>query len=153
MENYSNLLANPAVIWFLMGLVLLMSEFFLPGLIILFFGVGCWIASLALLFMPDMPLNIQLVIFLISSILSLALLRKYLKKWLGKSEKKDDSNLEEYVGKHCIAETDFVPGIGGKVSFRGAQWEAHSNSEIKKGDSLVIKAVESIHLIVEPFNN
>ena len=153
MENYSNLLSNPAVIWFLIGLVLLLSEFFLPGLIILFFGVGCWVASLGLLFMPDMPLNIQLAIFLISSILSLALLRNYLKKWLGKSEKKDDSNLEEYVGRNCVAETDFVPGIGGKVSFKGALWEATSNSEIKKGDALTIKAVESIHLIVEPFNN
>ena len=153
MENYSNLLSSPAVIWFLIGLVLLVSEFFFPGLIILFFGVGCWVASLALLFIPDMPLNIQLAIFLISSILSLALLRKYLKKWLGKSEKKEESSLEEYVGKHCVAETDFVTGIGGKVSFKGAQWEASSNSEIKKGDALIIKAVESIHFIVEPINN
>ena len=150
MEEINSVLSNPAVIWFLIGLVLLVLEFILPGLIILFFGVGCWIASLGLLFMPDMPLNIQLAIFLISSVLSLVLLRNYLKKWLGKSEKTDDSNLEEYVGKHCIAESDFVPEIGGKVSFKGALWEASSNSEIKKGDALIIKAVDSIRLIVEP---
>jgi len=153
MEDFSTLLSNPAVIWFLIGLFLLVSEFFIPGLIILFFGVGCWVASLALLFMPDMPLNVQLVIFLVSSVLSLFLLRNSLKKWIGKSDKTDDSTLEEYVGKQCMAETDFLPGTEGKVSFRGAQWEATSTSEIKKGDAVIIKSVDSIRFIVEPINN
>lgn len=152
MENFSTLLSNPAVIWFLIGLVLLVSEFFVPGLIILFFGIGCWVASLALLFIPDMPLNIQLIIFLVSSVLSLFLLRNSLKKWIGISDKKDDSSLEEYIGKECIAETDFDPGMAGKVSFKGARWEAHSTSEIKKGDTVIIKSVDSIRFIVEPIN-
>ena len=152
MENISTLISNPAVIWFILGLILLVSEFFLPGLIILFFGIGCWVASLGLLFMPDMPLNAQLVIFLVSSVLSLFLLRNSLKKWLGKADKTDDSTLEEYVGKQCIAETDFAAGTEGKVSFKGALWEAHSISDIKKGDAVIIKSVDSIRFIVEPIN-
>ena len=114
-----------------------------------FFGVGCWVASIALLIIPDLSLNAQLITFLTSSVLSLVLLRKSLKKWIDKSKRVEDDNLEEYVGKQCIAESDFDEGSGGKVSFKGAIWEAHSQDKIKKGDTLVIKAVDSIRLIVE----
>ena len=153
MQEMSEYLREPATIWFLLGLVFLLSEFVLPGLIILFFGIGCWVTSATLLVVPDLSFNFQLIIFLISSLLSLALLRSTLKKWLGNKEKNMEGELEEYVNKNCIAESDIIPEIGGKVSFKGTAWTAHSNTKIKKGDTVVIKEVEGISFIVEPLKN
>ena len=150
MDNLLEILSNPAVIWFLVGLAFLSLEFVIPGLIILFFGVGCWVTSISILFYSELSFNYQILIFLISSILSLVLLRKTLKKWIDEKKKDSDGDLEEFVGKQCIANSDFVSGVGGKVTFKGALWTAHSDKEVKKGDTLIIKATKSIHLIVEP---
>lgn len=153
MQDLNELLGDPKVIWFLIGLVFLLSEFVLPGLIILFFGIGCWVTSLSLLWFPDISFNYQLTIFLISSVASLGLLRRSLKKWLDSRNKEADDGLEEYINKHCIVEIDIVPEIGGKVSFKGTLWNANSDIKIKKGETVVIKKIDGIHLIVEPLKN
>ena len=41
---------KPEVIWCLVGLVLLLLEFILPGLIIFFFGLGAWVVAAVCLF-------------------------------------------------------------------------------------------------------
>lgn len=150
MQDFSELLSNPKVIWFLIGLVFLLSELVIPGLIILFFGIGCWVTAGALLFFPELSLNAQLLIFLTSSVASLALLRRSLKRWISRSEKSRDEELEEYVGRQCVAITAISPNESGKVDFRGAQWEANSTSTIQQGAYVIIKKVEGIHLTVEP---
>jgi inner membrane protein len=82
MDDFS----NPAVMWFIAGFILFILEFALPGFILFFFGVGAWIvALLALLF--DISLNMQLVIFLTASVLTILLFRKSMQKIiLGKKE-------------------------------------------------------------------
>ena len=64
---------RPEIIWFLVGLVLLVMEFALPGLIIGFFGIGAWIVA-AVCLITEIGLNAQLAIFIVSSVLSLLLL-------------------------------------------------------------------------------
>ena len=108
MDNLSEILADPAVIWFLVGLGFLILEFVIPGLIILFFGVGCWFVSLWILIAPDFSFSYQLLIFLITSILSLVLFRKSLKKWLDVKKNDAEGDFEGYIGKHCIADSDFL---------------------------------------------
>ncbi len=137
------------IIWFLIGLAFLLLEFFLPGLIVLFFGFGAWITAICT-FIFDLGLNAQLVVFISTSILSLIFLRKYFKRiFVGKDEKAVDEVLEEIVGKTVIAESDFEKGRKGKVTFKGAIWEALSETDIKKGDQLKITGKESIVLKVE----
>ena len=38
---------KPEIIWVLVGLLLLLMEFAVPGLIIFFFGLGAWVVGLA----------------------------------------------------------------------------------------------------------
>ena len=71
-------LAKPELIWFAIGLVLLLMEIALPGLVIFFFGIGAWVVSIAC-FITDISLNAQLLLFLISSIFLLLVLRHRLK--------------------------------------------------------------------------
>ena len=68
---------RPELIWFLVGLLLLLAEFAIPGLIVLFFGIGAWIVAVTCLVAAP-SLNVQLGIFIGSSVLSLVLLRSWL---------------------------------------------------------------------------
>ena len=142
-------ISKAPIIWFLIGLAFLLLEFLLPGLIVLFFGFGAWITAICTLIF-DLGLNAQLIVFIGTSVLSLIFLRKYFKRiFVGKDEKAVDEVLEEFVGKIVIAESDFEKGRKGKVTFKGAIWEALSETDIKKGDQLKIIGKESIVLKVE----
>ncbi len=142
-------ISKAPIIWFFIGLAFLLLEFLMPGLIVLFFGFGAWITAICTLIF-ELGLNAQLVVFIGTSILSLIFLRKYFKRiFVGKDEKTVDEVLEEFVGKTVIAESDFEKGRKGKVTFKGAIWEALSETDIKKGDQLKIIGKESIVLKVE----
>jgi membrane protein implicated in regulation of membrane protease activity len=136
------------VIWFLVGLVLLLLELVLPGLIVMFFGIGAWITSLStLIFHPG--LNAQLLIFIVSSVLCLALLRRYLqKKFFGENRSNVNTLEEEFIGKTGVADTDLKPGKPGKISFKGTTWPAISDTEVEAGEQVKILDKESITLYV-----
>jgi membrane protein implicated in regulation of membrane protease activity len=143
-----DILSDPAVIWFLIGLGLLLLELVLPGLVILFFGAGAWVTALVCAF-TDINLNWQILIFLVASLLGLVLLRKYLKRrFFGRSDKEIEDQLEEFIGRKAKAITDFKDGTG-KVEFKGTQWTARSSEAVSKGDWVIIRSKDSLILKVE----
>lgn len=137
------------VIWFLIGLGLILLELVVPGLVLVFFGIGAWVTALAcLLFGVDV--NTQLLIFIVSSIGSLALLRKMLKRKYMDRKSPDGELEDEYVGQEAVAITSFNIGEIGKVSFKGTNWEATSAQAITEGQRLRITGYKSIRLFVQP---
>ncbi len=140
---------NTAVIWFLIGAVLILLELVVPGLVLVFFGVGAWVAALVCLF-GDVGINTQLIIFLASSLISLALLRNVVKKRY-MDRKSPDSDLEdEYIGQTVVAADSFAAGEIGKVIFKGSSWEAIAQQAVTAGQRLKITGYKSIKLFVEP---
>ncbi len=139
---------QPAVIWFIIGFILFILEFVIPGLILFFFAVGAWIvATLTLVF--DLSINFQLIIFVISSVLTILLLRKWVKKVIyGKNPSREILE-DEFLGKIARAETAIFPGENGKVDFKGTSWPAASEDFIEKGENVIIVGNESILLIVK----
>lgn len=145
----ADFLLQAEVIWFLIGLALILLELVVPGLVLIFFGVGAWVTALVCL-MFNIELNTQLFIFLGSSLLSLALLRKTLKKRY-MDRKSHDADLEdEYIGHTAVALNSFAAGQTGKVSFKGSSWHAESNKPVTEGQRLKITGYKSIKLFVEP---
>ena len=143
-----DILSDPAVIWFLIGLGLLLLELAIPGLVILFFGAGAWVTALVCAF-ADINLNLQILIFLVASLLGLVLLRKYLKKrFFGRSDTEIEDQLEEFLGRKAKAVSDFKGGTG-KVEFKGTQWTATCEEPVSKGDWVVIRSKDSLTLKVE----
>lgn len=148
METLSDWL-KPEVIWFAIGFIFLLIEFAAPGLIIAFFGIGAWtVAVICLLF--DISLTTQLLIFLIISILTLALLRKYFLKVFNLDSIENQEDFDDFIGKRAVCTVEIKENKPGKVEFKGAGWSAESDSEIKKGDAVKIIDRKSITLIVEP---
>lgn len=138
---------NVAVIWFIAGFIFFLLEFVIPGLILFFFAVGAWVVAIISLFV-DLSINSQLLIFLATSIITIILFRKWVKKviWV----KKYASEIEdEFIGKTGKAETTIGPGQNGKVDFKGTIWDARSGDVIDKGEQVIIVGNESILLIVK----
>jgi membrane protein implicated in regulation of membrane protease activity len=145
-------LLTAAVIWFIIGFILFILEFVVPGLILFFFELGAWIVALLFLFF-DLPINLQLIIFVISSILFILLLRKWLSKILWLRKNSTELLEDEFLGKIAKAETNISPGENGKVEFKGTSWQASSADFIEKGENVIITGNESILLIVKSTKN
>ena len=69
---------TPSLIWLLAGILLFILEIILPGFVLFFFAVGAWITAAASWLLP-LSLNIQLVVFLSASLLSLICLRRFIR--------------------------------------------------------------------------
>src|SRR3989339_18446 len=146
-------LKNPPVMWFLIGLAFALIELFVPGLILIFFGIGAWITALFSLFLP-ISVGMQIVLFVIASILSLVILRRWFKNRFF-SEKKDQTQDpdDDFTGSFAVAETVIGPGQPGKISYPGSPWQAESEEAGAPGERVVIVAKKNITFIVKPIKN
>src|SRR5262245_35172960 len=119
-------LTSPVLIWFVVGLLMFLLELVSPGFFILFFGVGAWIVAAICYFVP-ISLNTQLFSFIITSLISLVLLRKWLRGVLtGHVKAQQDLNkeMDDFVGEKATVIERIDPRRAGKVEFRGTSWEA-----------------------------
>jgi inner membrane protein len=140
-----------AVIWFIIGFVLFLLEFIVPGLILFFFGLGAWIVALILVF-TGLSVNMQLVIFLLSSGITLILFRKWTLKRFHINRGPNEIH-DEFVGKTAKAETFIGPTQPGKVEFNGTLWNASSSENIEKGETVIIISMKGISLFVKSTKN
>lgn len=143
------ILSNEAVIWFIAGAALLLLEFVIPGVFILFFGIGAWVTALCVyLFEPSLAM--QFLIFSSTSVLSLILLRSFLLKKLYKMPDPVVDPDEEFIGGvgECIV--NIRPDVDGKVEFKGTSWTASAGTEINPGTKVRIIRKVGLLLEVEP---
>jgi len=143
---------QPQWIWLLIGILLILSEFLMPGLLIIFFGFGACVVGI-ICFFADISINTQLIIFISTSVVSLLLLRKYLKNiFVGHVTDKQDAgeNLAEYIGKKVIVKKTIDPDLGGKVEFHGTDWQARAETEIPEGTVVEIIGKDNLILKVRP---
>jgi membrane protein implicated in regulation of membrane protease activity len=142
--------SRPELFWFIVGLGLFVLELLMPGFIIFFFGLGAWITAIVCL-IGDPGINVQIIIFALSSGLLLIALRKIIqKKFLNSKSSRSDDVEDEFTGKEALATIDFGGMKHGKVEFKGTTWTAESVSEIKEGQRVLIIEKDSFKLIVEP---
>ncbi len=144
---------NPVVVWFLAGLLLILSEFMIPGVILVFFGVGAWLAALGAWLGVTPGLGAQLILFAVTSVLLLVFLRRRFREgFLGKVSEQGLAvdNIDGEVGGVVIVLEDMQPGGKGRVEYKGAAWQALCEAPLHKGDRAVITAHEGITLIIKP---
>lgn len=80
------LLRDPELIWATIGLVIFFLEFVIPGYIMLFIALGMWITAVGSMIF-DLTFNSQIILFLISSIITMILFRKTYKNKIKKIKK------------------------------------------------------------------
>lgn len=132
------------LIWFLVGVAFLIAEIILPGFILIFFTAGCWIAALVV-WLFDIGLTNQILIFLVASLTLLFTLRKYsLNIFRGKTPGDiDDHYTDSKIGKTAIVTKKIAPNMPGEIKAMGSFWRATANEEIEEGISVLIEQKES----------
>ena len=145
MEEFMNI----SVLWFIIGFAFFILEFAVPGFILFFFGIAAWLVAITTFFMP-IGLDTQLILFLVSAIVTVVLFRKVLKDKLGMYREGPTVLEDEYIGKTALAETAITPHENGKVEFKGTSWDAKSDDYILAGQKVEIIETRSILLIVKP---
>jgi len=144
-----SIFSKPEMIWFILGLVLFLLELVVPGFVIFFFGIGAWVAALVCL-IANPGVNLQVIIFAVFSVLSLLAFRKLIqKKFFYTRDNRSEAVEDEFTGKEAIAVDDFGSDKNGKVEFKGTNWKAECESEVKKGQTLVIIKKDNFKLFVE----
>lgn len=144
---------KPELFWFFLGLVLLLAELVLPGFFIFFFGLGAWITALVCL-IANPSINLQMIIFGVTSVLTLVLLRRMIQKKFFHDDGAESANVEdEFTGREAVALCDFGSDQVGKVSFKGTTWMAESSFPIKEGQRIIITGKENMKLFVKPKSN
>jgi len=142
---------KPELIWSLVGILLLLLEFVMPGLIVFFFGVGALAVAVVCLFV-DIGVNVQLLVFIGVSVLSLVLLRKWLKGiFMGyvSSKQSSGANIDEFVGERAVVKEKITPNLPGKVELHGTNWQAAADQEINEGAVVEIVGKDNITLKVK----
>jgi membrane protein implicated in regulation of membrane protease activity len=147
---------GPDMIWALCGIILIFIEFFIPGLVIIFFGAGALVTALMkYLIGSAFSLPLQLLTFMTSSVLFLILLRRYMKKiFRGKLDSEGESeNFNIEIGKVVPVMEYIQPGeVGGKVRYQGTVWNARSDTPAAPGESVRIIGSRNLTLFVEKTN-
>ena len=143
---------KPEFIWAVIGLILFLLEFALPGLIVFFFGIGAWVVAGVCLF-ADISLNVQLVIFLVSSVLLLLALRKWIRGiFVGHvySRQNAAEDIEECGGHKVLVKNAIIPPQTGSVELNGVDWKAQADCQIQSGQMVEIIRRDNLTLIVKP---
>jgi len=143
---------NPPMVWFLLGIAFLVLEAFVPGVFLLFFGLGAWSAALAAL--AGLNQTAQLLTFMAVSLVSLALLRKKLKSLLtaraGRGEMTDDPVFAaQFLGREVAVVGEAAQGRLALVELNGSNWQAESEGEpLRLGDRVRVVGLKNLVLVV-----
>ena len=120
---------DPTFLWALLGLLLIGTEFILPGFIVFFFGAGALVTALLSLLFPgiDSRFVLQAIIWIAASGLSLVSLRKYVSKTFKGSL--FPGRQENEIGKTAVVIERITPDAPGRIKFQGTSWKAISYTE------------------------
>ncbi|MBU1638019.1 NfeD family protein [bacterium] len=142
------------LVWFIIALILMLLELAVPGVLLVFFGIGALVTSLLSWIGVLQSTTAELLVFLFVSVVSLLLLRKKMQRtFRGKTKSVKDAELEldEFIGKTArVVEAINPSEQRGKVEFRGANWEAQADVPIEPGTAVEIISRKNLTLIVKP---
>ena len=135
---------SSAFIWFLVGVVFLVSELFVPGFILIFFAAGSWVTAL-FAWLSGSGLTAQIALFVISSLVLLFALRKIgLKTFKGETRENTDERMNDVkIGKNAIVTKTIAPHASGEIKIMGSFWRAVADAEIEAGASVIVESQES----------
>ncbi len=141
---------NMLFVWLVLLIVFIVIELVTMGLTTIWFAGGTLIAIIAAA--VHAPLVVQVILFLVISILLLFFTRPVAVKYFNKARVK--TNVESMLGRQAIviSEINNLEGIG-QVTVGGQEWTARSadeNSNIPVGEVVKVLAVSGVKLIVEP---
>jgi membrane protein implicated in regulation of membrane protease activity len=139
-----------AVIWILVGIVLIVSELLATSIIAVFLGIGALVTGVLLHFGLITGSAAQFTVFGTVSLVSLLAARGRFKRWFvgfTSDSSEHQSQFQRDIGERVTVLGDFAQGAG-RVALNGVAWDAVSDDDLKAGEVAWVIAHESIRLTV-----
>ncbi|MEN1729384.1 MAG: NfeD family protein [Pseudomonadota bacterium] len=137
--------------WLILGALLILSEFFLTGIVAVFFGVGAILVGVLTAVGLIDSLWEQILVFSVLSVGALLFARDRIKVWFrgSVSDRWDgDKDVLFSRGDRATVSSTFVDGIG-KVRLSGTDWKAESDdADLAEGATVWITGHRGITLQV-----
>lgn len=125
------------LIWLAVGVGFILAELMAPGFIVLFFGIGALIAGATAFF--GFSIQMQLVVFGVSSLVLLLLLRRYLSTvFRGSSAVDGDEEEDPAIGEQVEVVEPIAPPHSGRIKYQGSFWNAEAKVAIEAGSMVRI---------------
>lgn len=144
-----------AQLWLLLGIVLVFSEFAVPGLVIVFFGIGALVTALAVWVADPAPVW-QIAVFALASVASLLAGRRYFRGLLHgqtfrRATSTDDIETESdaLIGATGTVTDAIRPPVSGRVAVRGSDWSATADEPLERGTTVRVVSRDSIVIHVQ----
>lgn len=137
------------LIWLIICGICLIVEIFTVSFMMLWPGIAAGIV--ALLSLLNIPIELQISIFSILTILSFIFIKPLTKK-LFKSNDKVQTNIDSVIGKTGIVLKEIDGNMNpGQIKVLGELWSAISSSSdsIKEGETVIVTGIDGVKLIVK----
>ena len=133
------------MVWFALLFVFLIIEAMTLNLVTIWFAFGSLCAYLTTYFTSDIV--IQLIVFVVTTLLSLFLTKPLLEKYLKIGKEK--TNVDRVIGMSGVVTKSIEKHEYGRVKVDGKSWMATSDKNIKEGTEVEILKIEGAKLIVK----
>lgn len=141
---------SAALIWILLGIVLIISELLATSVVAVFFGIAAIAVGILLQLGLVTSMSAQFTIFALISLASLLLARGKLQTWFkgytaDRTEGQPD--FQHDIGARGTVVDNFVGGSG-QILLNGVRWKAFSDEELLAGETVWIRSNNGIELTV-----
>lgn len=136
------------IVWLVLFVILLLIEIFTMGLTTIWFAGGAIVAFFASIL--GFGIVVQIVVFLVVSLLLLVLTRPVAVKYFNRERQK--TNAESLIGQKALVLEDIdTLAAKGRVEIRGQEWSAKTDDpsgKIAKNTVVVVEGIQGVKLIV-----
>lgn len=134
--------------WWILALALTIAEALLPGTFLLWMGIAALLLGILLWAMPTLSLEIQLALFAILSLVSIAGWRLWQRKHPDESDQPTlNRRGEQYVGRVFVLDAPIENGYG-KVRVGDSLWRVQGD-DAAAGSRVRVTGVDGVVLVVE----
>lgn len=137
-----------SIIWLVILAIMIVMEIISLGLTTIWFGVGA--VGAAIVAWIGYGIGVQILVFTVLSLISMAVFRPIAMKYLNKEKEK--TNIDGVVGKTVVVTKEINNELAtGEVQLNGMSWTARSESGrvIPEEERVTVVSVEGVKLIVK----
>jgi membrane protein implicated in regulation of membrane protease activity len=133
--------------WWILGGILLLAEVFVSGFLFLWLAIAAGVVGLALLLFPGMDWKIQLTIFAVLSVASIAWFRHYQRAHPRVTDQPElNRRSRQYIGRTFTLEEPIVNGMG-TLHVDDSTWRI-MGEDTPAGENVTVVDVEGVLLKV-----
>lgn len=111
----------------------------------IWFSFGAFFALIIAVFWSE-EILLQVIVFILVSVLLLLGLRPVFRKYIRKNEIK--TNADKLVGKTAVCLKEIIDGERGEVKIDGKIWTAVAHEDIQKDEKVEVLAIDGVKLVV-----